>query len=66
MEKVISMALINLIILSFVQFVVFFILSAKMLVINMKKLLEFFVMALELHSAFLFFAFISVSTGVEA
>lgn len=42
------------IILSFVRFVVFLPLSAKMLVINMKKLPDCYVMALELPSAFFF------------
>lgn len=43
------------IILSFVRFVVFLPLSAKMLVINMKKLPDCYVMALELPPAFFFF-----------
>lgn len=47
------------------SFWLFLLLTAKMLVINMKKLLDYYVMALELHSVF-FFPFISVKTGTKA
>lgn len=49
------------------SFWLFLLLTAKMLVINMKKLLDYYVMALELHSVlFCFFSFISVKTGTKA